>query len=59
MTHFSEDQPFDEAELEGTDGDAPIVRSHRGDENQLDDDSRRGAALRSTLAVSMWADYIS
>ena len=59
MTHFPDDQPFDEADLEGTEGDAPSVQGHRRDESQLDDDNRRGAELRNTLVASMWTDYVS
>ena len=61
MTHFSDDQPLDDAELEGTLGDAQSAQSSRRYERRerIDDESRRGAEFRNTVAASMWTDYIS
>ena len=55
MTHFPEDQPLDDAELEGTLGDAQSAQSRRRYERRerTDDESKRGAKLRNTLAASM------
>ena len=61
MTHFPDDQPLDDEELEGTMGDAQSAERTRRLERRerTDDESSRGAELRNTVAASMWAEYIS